>query len=359
MHPTPAAAPVDTDSDLPDRFLAALDGAGMLLMASVGHRTGLFDALSGARPMTAAELAQRSGTHERYVREWLGAMVAARIVELDGPSAKYHLPAEHAAWLTRAGANGNLAATAQWVAVLGAIEDGIVDCFARGGGLPYGAYRRFHEVMAEESAQTVVAALDSHLLPLDPVLVPRLERGIDVLDVGCGEGRALLHLAKRFPRSRFLGLDLCAETVAAARGEARRAGIDNTRFEQQDVSELAEERRFGLITAFDAIHDQAQPALVLARIEAALADDGVFLMQEIRAHSAHEHNVGAPLAAFVYTISCMHCMSVSLSQGGAGLGAAWGRELCAEMLREAGLGNFVRHELEHDPMNDYYVVRRS
>jgi len=340
-----------------ERHMERLGGAAVLLMTSIGHRTGLFDALSAAGPVTSAELAARAGLDERYVREWLGAMVSGGVVELDAQTRRYELPPEHAAWLTR-WAPQNLATSAQWIAVLGAVESRIVDCFVHGGGVAYDEYERFHEVMAEESAQSVVAALDEHILPLDPELVPRLTQGMDVLDVGCGSGRALLHMAKRYPSSRFLGVDLSGDALAAASREAARQGLDNLHFEVLDVGARELPRRFDLVTAFDAIHDQARPDLVLERIARALDPGGVFLMQEIRAETAHEHNTANPLAPFLYTISCMHCMSVSLSQGGMGLGAAWGRDLCAEYLERAGFRRIVRHELEHDPMNDYYIARR-
>jgi SAM-dependent methyltransferase len=339
------------------RFLDRLSGAGTLLMTSVGHRTGLFDAMSTAGWVTSDELARRAGLAERYVREWLGAMLAGDVVDHDPATRRYRLPAEHAALLTRAAAPNNMAVTSQWVAVLGAVEDRIVDCFVRGGGLAYADYDRFHEVMAEESGQTVVAALDAHILPLDPWIVPALERGVRVLDVGTGSGRALLHLAKRFPKSSFLGIDLCDEAVQAARRAASEARVPNLAYEVADIARGAP-GRFDLVVAFDAIHDQARPDKALAAIAAALVPDGVFLMQEIRSETAHEANRGNPIAAFVYTISCMHCMSVSLGQGGAGLGAAWGRQKCEEYLRGAGFTRIRRHELPHDPMNDFWIVRR-
>ena len=138
---------------------------------------------------------------------------------------------------------------------------------------------------------------------LAPDLVERLESGIDVLDVGCGAGRALILLAELFPCSRFTGYDFSVEAVGKARAEAERRGLGNLCFEVRDVSRLGDSRAFDLITAFDAIHDQRDPARVLAEIHAALRDDGTFLMQEIAASTHLENNLEHPVGPFLYTIS--------------------------------------------------------
>ncbi len=151
------------------------------------------------------------------MREWLGAMVTGGVIEHDPAGQTYRLPAEHAALLTRAATPGNMAVTAQWVSVLGFVEDRVLEAFRHGRGVPYAAYHRFHEVMAEESAQTVVAALEPHILPIVPGLVERLAAGMDVLDVGCGSGQAMLHLAARFPKSRLAGYDFSPEATERRR----------------------------------------------------------------------------------------------------------------------------------------------
>lgn len=358
----PAAEAKELDQAQVDQFMQRLIGtltsAGTALMLSIGHRTGLFDALAGREPATSEQIAQWSGLNERYVREWLGAMVTARIIDFDAQQKTYQLPATHAALLTRDSPLGNFGVTMQWISVLGNVEDKIIECFRNGGGVPYEQFHRFHEVMAEESGQTVVAALLTHIVPLVEGLQKQLEQGIDVLDVGCGSGRAICTLAEAFPNSRFIGYDLCKEAVAAARQSAREKGLKNVRFEASDVAKLGDRDRFDLITAFDAIHDQADPAKVLRGIHAALKLDGAFLMQDILASSDLQKNLDNPLAPMLYTVSCMHCMTVSLSQGGAGLGACWGRELAEKMLREAGFTSVEVHMLPHDEKNYYYVVRK-
>jgi ubiquinone/menaquinone biosynthesis C-methylase UbiE len=339
-----------------EKVMTVLNHAATGLMLSIGHRTGLFDTLSALPATTSARVAEAAGLSERYVREWLGAMVTAGVVEYEPEGRLYRLPPEHAAWLTRAAVPQNLAASAQFFAVLGSVEDEVVAAFRHGRGVPYQSYHRFHEVMAEESAQTVLAGLHEHILPLVPGLRERLQAGIDVVDVGCGSGRALNLLAANFPASRFTGCDFSEEAIAAANAEAVRLRLPNVRFVVRDVAEPFEPTSQDLITAFDAIHDQAKPDRVLRNIREALRPGGVFLMQDIMASSHLHQNCDHPFGPFLYTISCMHCMSVSLACGGPGLGAVWGKETALRMLREAGFGLVRVETLPHDAMNYYYVA---
>lgn len=338
------------------RLVDMMNGAALMLMSSLGHRTRLFDVMATLPPSTVGEIAEAAGLSERYVREWLGAMTTGGFVEHDPAMMTYRLPPEHAAWLTRA-AESNVAASAQWVGLLGAVEDQVAGAFVHGRGVPYSAYGRFHEVMAEESGQSVVAALDGHILPLAPGLVGRLEDGIDVLDIGCGAGRAAMHLAARFPASRFAGYDLAEEAVAMARGEAARRGLRNVRFEARDLAEMDEAAAFDLVTAFDVIHDQAKPGRVLGNVRRSIKPGGLFLMQDISCAGHHHRDCDHVFGPFLYTISCMHCMSVSLANGGPGLGATWGKDKAVEMLRAAGFGDVRVETLAHDPMNFWFVVR--
>lgn len=342
-----------------ERMIGVLNDGALALATSIGHRTGLFDVLAGLPPSTSEQIASASGLNERYVREWLAAMVVGRIVEHDPHDETYHLPPEHAAWLTRAATPDNIAVAAQFIPVLASVEDGIVESFRHGGGVPYSAFERFHEVMAEDSGQTVVAALTDSILPLVPGLTERLEEGIDVPDVGCGSGRTLNLLACKFPSSRFVGYDFSEEAIARARNEAEERGTTSVRFEVRDVATLDEKDRYDLVTTFDAVHDQAKPAAVLEGICAALKDDGVYLMQDIAGSSHLHNNMNHPLGPFLYTISTMHCMTVSLAQGGEGLGTMWGEEKATEMLEEAGFGEVEVKQLPHDFQNSYYVAKKG
>lgn len=344
-----------------ERFVDILNQSSLALMISLGHRSGLFETMKALPPSTSQEIAETAGLNERYVREWLGAMVMGDIVHSDD-GVLFHLPAEIAAMLTRGSEGECLAHLAQYISVLGAVESEVLQCFREGGGVPYSSYPRFHEVMAEESRQSVVDALLEHILPLAPGVLEELERGIQVLDVGCGRGYALRLLAQTFPRSRFVGYDLSAEAIAFAQEETRRLGLENLVFEERDLSTFhqnAPEAAFDLVTAFDAIHDQARPDHVLAGIRRCLKPEGVFLMQDIGMATNIAENKDRPLGPLIYTISCMHCMTVSLAQGGLGLGAAWGEEQTKQYLAEAGFREVERKTLEHDIQNYYYICKAA
>src|SRR5512142_807423 len=172
-------------------MLGMMNEAALALMVSVGHRTGLFDAMSGMPAASSAEIAAAAGLDERYVREWLAAMTTGRITEYDGAAGTYSLPAAHAAWLTRAAGMQNMATGMQYIGLLALVEDQIVDCFRNGGGVPYSAYPRFQAISAEERRAEQDATLTDVTLPLVPGLADRLRQGIDVADVGCGSGYAV------------------------------------------------------------------------------------------------------------------------------------------------------------------------
>jgi SAM-dependent methyltransferase len=305
------------------------------------------------------QIAQAAGLQERYVREWLAAMVTGRIMEYDAANRTYHLPAEHAAWLTRAAGPDNLAFQTQYIALLASVQDEVVECFSRGGGVPYSSFPQFQSLMAEDSEQVLDASLLQVTLPSIPGLVKRLQEGIDVADIGCGSGHAINIMAQAFPRSRFVGYDLSEEGIAAARAEAIRLGVTNARFEVQDVSVLDIPGRYDLITAFDAIHDQARPAEVLEAIARALRPRGIFLMVDIRASSQLEENLNHPLGPFLYAISCNHCMTVSLAANGEGLGTMWGEQKACQMLSAAGFTQVEVKHIEADVVNSYYVASRD
>ncbi len=343
------------------KMLAALNDGALCLMVSVGHRTGLFDAMSTLGPSTSAEIASHARRNERYVREWLGAMVTAKVVEIDPAASRFSLPTEHAAFLTRQAGPDNMATFTQYIAMFGRVEDDIVECFEKGGGVPYSKYPRLDEVMAEESGQTVLPFLESHILPLVPRLTDRLAEGLRGLDVGCGRGRALNRLAELYPNSRFTGIDLSRHAIDRACADASRRGLTNVEFIAADLGDFdqsAESESADLITTFDAIHDQGRPLNVLKGIYRALKSDGAYLMQDIGGTSHLHEDLDNPIATFLYTCSCMHCMTVSLAQGGEGLGTMWGEEKTREYLRTAGFRSVAKHRLPHDIQNNWYVVTK-
>ncbi|MEQ8653610.1 MAG: methyltransferase domain-containing protein [Kiloniellales bacterium] len=340
-----------------ERFVGTLSEAALAIMTSLGHRAGLFDALALNPGLTSVALAAKADVTERYLREWLGVMVTSGVVDYDAEARSYTLPPEHAAFLTRAASPNNMAVTTQFIGLAASVEDELIDRFRKGGGLCYSHFHRFHEVMAEDSGQLVVASLTEAILPLVPGLIERLQAGIAVADFGCGGGLAVLRLAEAFPESRFVGFDLCADAFAASEAEARSKALQNLRFEACDLSSTGRVGQFDLVTAFDAVHDQKDPRGFLELIRRSILEGGVFLMQDIGGSRDLEKNISNPFAPLLYAISSMHCTPISIGQGGPGLGAMWGVETAEEYLAAAGFLSVETHRLPHDPINAYFVAR--
>jgi 2-polyprenyl-3-methyl-5-hydroxy-6-metoxy-1,4-benzoquinol methylase len=349
----------DTTEEFAERMVGAIDSASLAILLSIGHQTKLFDTLAELPPATSAQIADAAGLNERYVREWLGGVVTCRVVDYDPASQTYSLPRHRAAVLTRAAGPDNLSRVAQFIPLLAEVEQKIIGCFHSGGGLSYSEYPRFHKLMAEESGEVFDAALIDVILPMAEGLPDRLRAGADVADIGCGSGHAINVMAQAFPASRFTGIDFSDEGLAVGAAEARSLGLTNATFVAADVAALDATEDYDVITVFDAIHDQAQPARVLENIYSALRPGGTLLMVDIKASTQLQDNIGVPLAAYLYTVSTMHCMSVSLGLDGAGLGTCWGRQLATSMLADAGFGDVQVHEIESDPINFYYVARKG
>lgn len=341
--------------DFSTTLLSTFNSGAICLMISIGHRTGLFDTMAVLPPSTSEEIAEAAGLNERYVREWLNSLTVGEVIEYNPATRKYSLPAEHAQYLTRTNPALNMAVFAQYVGVLGSVEDKIVDCFHNGGGVPYSDFTRFHEVMAEDSGQSLVPIVADTVISLVPELRGKLENGATVLDVGCGRGLALAKLAAAFPKSNFVGYDISDDALAFARDNAKQQGLKNLHFEVRDAATFADADAFDLVTAFDAIHDQAQPLTVLKNIYRAVKPGGTFLMQDIDANSDVEENYEHPIAPFLYAISCMHCMTVSLAANGEGLGTVWGRRVAQEYLKRAGFESVRIEKFEHDIQNCIYI----
>lgn len=342
------------------QMLGVLNGGMTALLVSVGHRTGLFDKMAELPPSTCEEIARATGLNERYVREWLGGMTTARVVEHDPAKGTYRLPPEHAASLTRAAGPNNLATLSEFLALVGNVEDKVVESFRKGGGVPYSEFPKFQQLMSEMSGQIFDATLiDEAVLPMVDGLVARLKGGIDVADIGCGSGHGIDLMAKEFPKSRFTGYDFSEEGVSRGRAEAKEWGLTNATFEAKDVATVGGPPKFDFVTAFDAIHDQAQPRKVLKGIYEALKPGGVFLMVDIAGDSTHAGNMEHPLAPAFYAISTFHCMTVSLALGGEGLGNMWGEQKARELLNEAGFSDIDIKHVGGDILNAYYICRKS
>ena len=331
-----------------------LEGAAVTVMLEVGRRVGLFEAMAKMGAATSAEIAGQTGLSERYVREWLAAMVCGGIVEYAASEGTFRLPREHATGLTGSSTR-NLTSMVEMFPLMNRVIPDVAAAFRTGSGVPYSAFQPdFTGLMDRRSRPRYDELLFSTYLAKPDGLIPRLEAGIRVADVGCGTGHCVVLMARRFPKSRFVGYDISEAGIAGARAAA--AGLDNASFVVQDVAQLEATTPFDLVTAFDAIHDQADPAGVLRRVRAALAPGGTFLMLDVCASSELADNVGLPMSAYLYTMSTMHCMSVSLAAGGPGLGTAWGHQVATRMLREAGFADVQLFE-RVDPANSLYVAR--
>ncbi len=345
--------------DFQKQMAGFMNAGGAVLMISVGHRAGLFDAMAGLAPSTSAEVATAADLDERYVREWLAAMATAGVVKYNRNADTFTLPPEHAALTTRAAGPANMARLMQFIPLLATVEDQIVDKFHNGGGVPYSEFGDFHRLMAEISGAQFDAGLVSHVLPLVPGLLDALETGVEVADVGTGSGHAVNVMAAAFPESTFVGYDFSEAAIATAVAEAESMGLSNAEFVVKDAATLDSSRQFDYVTTFDAVHDQAHPRAMVKGIFQALKPGGYWLCSDIRASSHVGENLGHPVGTFEYAVSCMHCMTVSLAYDGEGLGAMWGVQKAREIFTEAGFGEIVVSSLDMDPANNYYVCRRG
>ena len=351
------------------KMVDILNYGALNLAVGIGYRIGLYeimDTFDG--PQTLSIIAGRAGLSSRYIKEWLGVMVSGGIVEVvqekDGESL-FYLPKAHADILTQRAGNENLGVYAQEIPLLtSSAMEAVVNGFHTAEGISYELYTRFQAFMSELAVAKHHEVLIDKFLPTvdDGKLVQRLKEGIMVCDVGCAEGTALLLMAKAFPASRFIGIDLSEEAIRQAQTSALRQGLANADFKVMNAATLKDTGRFrgffDYVTAFDAIHDQTQPFDTIKGVHHVLADRGVFSMVDIAARTNLSDNMSHPMGPFLYTVSLMHCMPVGLVGGGAGLGMMWGREMAVDLLRDGGFQHVEVFEMPHDPFNLHFFCRK-
>ncbi|WP_258805822.1 class I SAM-dependent methyltransferase [Pseudarthrobacter sp. NS4] len=353
-----ATDPKETAADAAaERLVRILNDASTGILISIGHQAGLFETLAGLPPASSVQIADAAGLNERYVREWLGGMVTARFIDYDAHAKTYVLRRDIASAVTGPGVD-NLARTLTYITLMGEVAGKVVEKFRTGGGLDYSDYPGFVQIQAADSASVHDASLVDSILPLSGRMED-LRSGIRVADIGCGAGHAVNLMARAFPTSSFVGYDFFEEALEAGRAEAQHLGLSNVRFELRDAAALDLREEFDLVTVFDAVHDQAHPATVLSNIRQALKPGGTFLMVDMKASSNLEDNIELPWAAFLYAISTTHCMSVSLAQGGDGLGTVWGVQQAEKMVRDAGFQDVRVVDLDEDPFNAYFVATKE
>lgn len=363
-----------------ERMFGMLNDAALALMTSIGLRAGLFDTLAILPPATSAQVAEAAGLEEQGVRQWLSVMATGGVVEYDGGRGTFELPPEHAAALSSHSPSSNLTSLTEHIRLLGLTQDSLVASFKDEDGLTDSAGGRRGQALAENHDQAAVSALLPNILSLVPSMTDQLEEGIDVLHMGCGRGRMLLALARRFPSSCFIGYDLSVEAIAAARTKAMALGLTNVRFERRDPTRLDEWQEYDWIMSLDGIRVQALSETVMRRIHRALRPLGWYLMQGIRLSSYLEKNLNHPLAPLLYTISTMrsiaaasladraqagvsafgtHLVGVTSVDREASLSSSLDQETTVRMLGSAGFTDIRVHLPGHDLQSGYYTARKQ
>ncbi len=357
MDPSnPLAAPRETRRFV-RRILRAYADAELTMLIHLGHVTGLWSTLTDG-PGTSRQIARRSHQDERYVREWLHGVAAARIVAYDARTRRFSLAPARARALS--GPSIYNMAPGSLMIHLGAKNlERVAAAFTTGEGVPYSAYLpEFPRIMEEMNRRRVEALLVSGYVPLLPGLSEALARGIRGADFGTGSGHVLHRLAQAFPRSRFLGFDRAAAPLARARAQAKSLGLGNVRFVRTDASGLRRFGPFDLITMFDAIHDLGRPEATVRSVVRALRPGGWFLAQEPRASSVLLDNIGRTGARFLYGVSVTYCLPVSRSDGPGGLGTCWGEQRAKALLRRSGLTGLRVHEAPGNALALVFTGRR-
>ena len=337
------------------KALTDLGGALTAAQVLIGDKLGLYRAMAGAGPMTPAELALRTETHERSIREWLAAQAASGYLTYDAESGRYALPDEHAAALADDESPACVLGGFQGMMAAMRGTTRIAEAFRSGSGVGWhehdpelfvGTERFFRPGYNANLVSSWIPALDG--------VAGRLDRGIDVADVGCGLGASTIIMAKAFPRSRFTGFDYHPESIAAARERAERAGVaDRVRFEVAAAKSYP--GRYDFVTFFDCLHDMGDPVGAARHVRSSLAPDGTWMLVEPFAHDRVEHNLN-PVGRVFYGASTLICTQASLAQEvGLALGAQAGEARLREVLREAGFGQ-VRRATE-TPFNMVLEVR--
>ncbi len=334
-----------------------LGGAMISGLAYIGDKMGLFKAMAGAGDMTSEELAQKTNLNERYVREWLKAMVAAEYIDYDAGNDRYVMGEEAAALLADEEGPVFLAAGFQVMVPHLNLIPKVMETFRDGGGIKF-----------SELGEEIIAGIDRFHKPLFthnlaqkylaqvPGLKEKLDAGIRVLDVGCGMGRSTLAVASTYPNSRVFGLEPDPTSFEGARKMAAESGVGNAEYIQAPIMELPPDGQYDLVLALDCIHDMVDPLGGLKAIREALTDDGLFFwMEPIGSHNPMENR--DPPRRLRQAISPYHCMSVSLAYGGAGLGTLIGEAGASKLAEEAGFSHFEKLSIE-DPGQQFFGARR-
>ncbi len=325
------------------RAVADLSAGYGGVMMSLGNRLGLFKAMAGAGPLSAVELAGRTGCAERYLREWLNSQVAGGYVAYHAISDTYELTPEQAFVLADEDSPAFMPNAWAVPASMWFDEDKAIDAFRSGKGIPWGDHdERLCCGVAAFYRNAYRGSLVAEWLPALDGVVDKLQAGALVADVGCGHGHSTALMAEAFPASRFLGFDTHAESIAVAHRIATAAGVaERTTFATARADDYPG-KDYDLICFFDCLHDMGDPLAAARHAAEALAPDGTVLLVEPFAKDRVEDNV-SPIARAYYAASTMLCCAHAISEGGRMvLGAQAGEGRLAELFRKAGFSRFRR-----------------
>jgi SAM-dependent methyltransferase len=325
------------------------------MLVYIGIRTGLYQAMAGAGPLTPAELASRTGTVERYVREWLVNQAAGGYVDYDPGTGRYTLPPEHAIVLTDEESPFYAGGGFYVVKAMLRAEERIREAFRAGGGMKWGEHDPDLFVGTERFFRPGYAThLVADWIPAFDGLADRLEAGASVADVGCGHGASTIVMAKQYPNSTFVGFDSHGPSIEAARQRAHEAGLtDRVLFEVADASSFPG-GNYDLIAFFDCFHDMGDPSGAARHAREALASDGYVLMVEPMAGDTVEGNIN-PIGRTFSGASVLCCTPNSLAYGGPGLGAVAPESAIREIVTDAGFTRFRR--ATETPFNRVFEIR--
>ncbi|MGB6717420.1 MAG: class I SAM-dependent methyltransferase [Candidatus Acidiferrales bacterium] len=343
--------------ELAFRVVGDTAGAFTMALGYIGDRLGLFKAMAGAGPMRSPNLAARTQLNERYVREWLRAMVAAEYIEYDAVTDMYRMSEEQAFVLASEDSPMFVGGIFHFTAPSICNIEKIAEAFKKGGGISYSEIGdEIPHAIERLFRPGYLNFLTKEWLGAVPGLVARLEKGASIADIGCGRGQSTVVMGKGFPKSKVLGIDYHKPSIENARKLAADQGLSNVEFLQAAAHEIPNGKKFDLICSFDCIHDMVDPKATLRAIRGALADDGVYVWSEPNA-TANAHENRNPVGKMFHAISPMHCMTVSLAHNGAGLGTVIGEEGARALAREAGFTHFEKLAIQN-PFNQFFALRK-
>jgi SAM-dependent methyltransferase len=331
------------------RAITDFGATSLAALVVIGDRLGLYRVLAANGAMSAAELAVHSGTHERYVREWLNAHAASGYVNYLADSGRYQLSPEQAMLFAQEESPAFIVGGFQTALAAGRIVDRLTEAFRSGDGI---GWHEHHPDMFPGCARFFKVGYLNHLVQdwipaLDGVEL-KLKTGIRVADVGCGVGYSTLIMAKAYPNSHFTGFDYHDESIAAAQKHAREAGLSNVTFEIGKADNYRG-HSYGFVTVFDALHDMGDPLAASRHVLKTLSPDGTWMIVEPYAGDRIEENLN-PVGRAYYAASTLLCTPCSLSQEGRmGLGAQAGEARLRSVISGAGFKRFRR--AAHSPVN--------